>query len=264
VINFMVRFGSVAAELNRLLRMRFSSGVGSKSPIGRSLAAILYYQNQGDYIQSNCELGKMTLLANQLKEIERYDPDLLKVFRGKIRKSVRRDQFFGVRLEVNIAVTLFRSGAEFIRGESPDFIIHRENESIFIECGSAHLSRARPPGDLKYKIGSVINQKSKKKYCGHSTALCIDTTSVYYNSLINETLLEKGEIRAYVTKALQTVTFGSVIVFTYVFNVRTNAFESGYIRIDGVNVDRTLVNLLNECFPMGEYTLHDFLIPSEV
>lgn len=262
MLNFMMRFGSVAAELNRLLGMRFSKGVGSKTEIGQSLSAILYYQNQGDYLQRDCELGKATLLVKELQEIERYDPNLLKAFKRQIHKSVTRGQYFGARLEINIAATLIRKDTKFTKGESPDFTINKENKDIFIECGSAHLSR-RKLGDLKCKISSVVNEKSNKTYCNPSTALCIDITNIYYSSLINEALLEKDEIRQYVRKTLEAISFGSVIVFIYAFNRELDRFESGYIRIDNRNIDETLLNFLNECFPISEHTLHEFSIPSE-
>ncbi|OFV68083.1 MAG: hypothetical protein SCAL_000723 [Candidatus Syntrophoarchaeum caldarius] len=158
--------------------------------------------------------------------------------------------------------TIIRKNIKFTKAESPDFTIHTENKNIFIECGSAHLSKPKL-GDIKYKIYSVINKKSSKPYCDPTTALFIDITNIYYNSLINEILVERDEIREDVKNALEHTQFGNVILFAYILNKDLNRFESVYIRIDNKNTEETLLNFLNDGYPFSEHTVYNFAIPSD-
>jgi len=48
-------------------------------------------------------------------------------------------------------------------------------------------------------------------------------------------------------------------VFLYVFNRELDRLESGYIRNrQWGKIDETLLDFLNECFPVSEHTVHDF------
>ncbi len=263
MIDFMIRYGSLVIELNKLLGMRFINGnVSSKSLIGQSLKRIIEYHNQGEYLRRDYEFSKMTMLVKHLKEIAKYDINLLNAFKKQIHRSGTRDKYFGVRFKINIAASLIRKNIKFTKSEFPDFTIHKENKNIFIECGSAHLSKPKL-GDIKYKIRSVINKKSSKPYCDPITSLFIDITNIYYNSLINEILLERDEIREYVKNVLEHTQVGNVTLFIYILNKDLNRFESVYTRIDNKNIDETLLNFLNECYPLGEHTVYKFAIPSE-
>jgi len=203
MIDFMISYGSLVIELNKLLGIRFINGnVSSKSPIGQSLRRIIEYHNRGEYLQRDYELSKIAILVKHLKEIAEYDINLLKAFKKQIHRSSTYDEYFGVRFEINIAASLIRKNIKFTKAESPDFIIHKKSKNIFIECGSAHLSKPKL-GDIKYKIRSVINKKSSKPYCTLATALFIDITNIYYNSLLNEILIERDEIREYVKNVLE-------------------------------------------------------------
>ena len=70
MIDFMIRYGSLVIELNKLLGMRFINGnVSSKSLIGQSLKRIIEYHNQGEYLQRNYEFSKMTMLVTVTPQV---------------------------------------------------------------------------------------------------------------------------------------------------------------------------------------------------
>lgn len=263
MINFMMTFGTLVVELHRLLGMRFIKGnISDNSQVGQSLQRIVDFNNTGNYYQRDHELIKMTLLVKHLKEIERYDLDLLKIFKKQLYKCDARDKYFGVRFEINIAASLIRKNVIFTKDESPDFRVHKGDGQIFVECGSAHLSKPKP-GDVKYKICSVINKKSRKPYCNPVTALFIDITNIIYNNLINAILPEKSEIKEHIKETLFSIPFGAVILFTYIHNKELNRFESVYIRIDNECIDKTLLNFLNEFYPLDEHKIHRYAVPSD-
>lgn len=262
MIDFMMTFGTLVVELHGLLGMRFIKGnVSDNSQIGQSLQRIIDFNNFGNYFQRDNELIKMTLLVKHLKEIEGYDLDLLKVFKKQLYKCDTHNKYFGVRFEINIAASLIRKNVIFTKDESPDFVVHSGDRQIFIECGSAHLSKPKP-GDVIYKICSVINKKSRKPYCNPATALFIDITNIFYNSLINEILPEKDEIKEHIRENLCSIPFGAVILFTYIYNKELNRFESVYIRVDNECIDKILLNFLNEFYPFDEHKIYRYAVPS--
>lgn len=243
--------------------MRFIDGnISSKSPIGKSLRKLVDYHNKGKYLLRDHEFGKIAMLVKNLKGIEGYDVNLLEEFKKQMSGSITRDTYFGIRFEINIAASLIRKNIKFTKAGSPDFSVHEENKDVFIECGSAHLSKPKFV-DIKYKIGSVINVKSSKVYCNPTTALFIDVTNIYYSSLINKIVLEQNEVKEYVKNILEPTKFGNVTLFTYILNKDLNRFESDYVRIDNNNIDEALLNFLNECYPLGNHTVYSFSIPSE-
>ena len=263
VIDFMIQYSSLVLKLNELLGMRFINGnLSSKTPIGQSLIRIIAFHNQGSYLQRDYEFSKMAMLVKHLQEIAEYDLDLLNTFKKQIYRSSTYDKYFGVRFEIEIAASLIRKNIKFTKSESPDFIVHTNRKDIFIECGSAHLSKPKS-GDITYKISSVINKKSKRPYCNNATALFIDVTNIYYNSSINDILKKGDKMRESVKNTLRKTEFGNATLFTYIFNKDKNRFESVYTRIDNKNIDDDLLKFLDEHYPLGEYIIYDFAIPPQ-
>jgi len=254
-------FLRVASELNRILKTRFSGRYGGKTAIGRTLASILYYQNAGDRLQWDIQLNRMSMLVKHLQEVEKYDDSLLRDFRKRIKGCNDDNGFFAIRFELNICASLIRKNIPFEKRESPDFTIQRE-ENVTIECTSAHLSQIKAK-DLKYKIRSAINGKSREPYCCSSLALFIDITNVLYTGIKGKSPIVHEELKAYTLKRLNMTELGSVLLFSYIFNSENGRFESGYIRIDNMNINDTLNGFLDECFPKGEYNVYDFSVPAE-
>lgn len=198
------------------------------------------------------------MLVKHLKEIEQFDKALLRKFKKEMLAHLRTtnafDNYFGIRCEINIAASLIRKGVDFKKSESPDFVINRGN--LFIECGSTHVSKPKPSS--KFKIGSVINQKSKKAYANSKTALFIDITNIIHNELnTNNNTLEDLVVieKAYIKDVLVNSKFGNVTIFTYRHNRESNYFESTYARIDNNHIDSHLSVFLDEHYPITNQTV---------
>ncbi len=246
-----------------MLGIRFTPGsIAARSPIGQSLNRVLKYHNQKNISLRDYELGKTALLVKELKIIEQHDSELLATFKKQLHTNLSFDKYFGFRMEIHTAAVLILKKVEFTKTESPDFTIHTEDRDVFIECGSAHLSKPKTQ-DVKYKIGSVISQKSKKPYCGPATALFIDYTNIYHNILKNDSQFKTDEINEYLKNALKTTKFGNITLTSYVAIEDTKRFAGMYIRVDNQNIDKSLLNTLDKSHPHGKYTIDKLFVFSE-
>ena len=247
-------------ELNRLLGLRFIwdgeeyKSVGARTPIGEAVIMIGVFHNERDYISRNVEIAKLMMLVKDLQTIEKHDPILLSRFK-KLICNTRKDwgTYFGVRLEINIAASLIRKEVNFVKGESPDFIIPKYG--VCIECTNTHRSKSGS-AILIEKIRSAIKQKSKKTYCNSSTLLCIDITNVAatYDESENRLLAQKDGLRRVVRQILEDTSsnYGGILLFQYFMDLE-DCFHSGYWRVDNENISPSLLAFLNEYFPLGEF-----------
>jgi len=255
----MVKYSNLVLEINRLLGMRFIYGnISSKTPIGQSLIDIINFNNKGEYIIRDYEFSRLRMFVKHLQEIERYDIHLFKKFKKKIHIP---SEYFGARFEINIAASLFRKKVKFSKTESPDFTIQNGERDIFIECGSTHLSQPKL-GDIKNKIISVIDEKSKEEYSNPDTALFIDVTNIFHY-MKKHLLPTQEEIKNDVKNTLESTNFGNVTLFTYMMNQDSNRFESIYQRINNKNTNKALQNFLDQYYPFGKFVVFNFFIPSQ-
>ncbi len=109
---FLIQFGILVRELNRLLGVRFQPGYASNdTPIGRSLEGVLRFHNSGECERRDFELARLTLFVKDLQEIEASNHDLFHDFKKKLKRDSSSDKFFGLRFEINIAASLIRTGS---------------------------------------------------------------------------------------------------------------------------------------------------------
>jgi uncharacterized protein YqgQ len=249
----------IVSELERLLGKGF---VDSNRWLRASLDRIKDLHKQDQPVLKDYEMSIIAMLVKDLQEIEEYDVSLLKKFKNNLYESVGIDEYFGVRFEINIAASLIRNGIKFLKTESPDFTIQMETKSIYVECGSSHLSKPKSV-DLKYKIVSEIREKAKKKYCNPDTALFIDATNIFH-STPKEILITPSQfqIRTHIKETLEATNFGNVTVFSYLLNKDRNRFESNYQRTDHKNISKPLKQFLNKFYPIGEVIVFNFEVPS--
>ena len=263
MLGFLISYGVLVNNLSRLLEMRFTPGeTGNDSPVGKSLRKVLDYHNRGEYSRRDHELAKMQLLTKHLGAIGHHDHHMLGQFAKQLRDSHGWDQYFGARLEINVAASLIRKGVTFRKREHPDFAILNTND-VCIECASTHMNIPKTY-DGKYNISRVIRAKSAKPYCNARAALFIDVTNLLYNDATNQIFFAKAELAAYVTKLLQQhrSQFGSVVLFTYMINKVLNRFESNYMRVDNTSLAPSLLFFLDQCYPHGNHVVDDFAYPN--
>jgi len=246
-------------QLKRLLGNNLVVGKSqSAHPIRQSITRVIQFHNADDYRCRDHENASISLLAENLDEVERHDKHLFKLLRRSLLHC-NHDTYYGIRFEISVAAKLIREDIPFVKGESPDFALLGEYRGICIECGSAHISSPTPIfHDLKYKISAVIHEKSKSEYCHNRTALFIDFTNINYHGALARNLPSKEQITTYVKDELQSTDFGSVLLYTYIINEDINAYQWKYTRVDAENVSETLAKYLDLSCPYGEDRTHDY------
>ena len=248
-------------ELRKLLCNWLINGRSTtQHPIRKCVERVLEFHNKRDYASRDYENAILSLLVKNLREIEGYDNDKvpLNVFRKELIRS-NDDTYFGIRFEVSTAASLIRSGIPFAKSESPDFTLIDRLVGAFIECGSAHLSKPKPEiADLKYKIGSVVRDKSRHDYCHENTALFIDFTNINYHNKNNESMPSLHEWSGYLQQLLQSANFGSIVLWTYIINRDKNKYQWKYTRVDAKDPSKALVEFLNTAYPFGHDVTHTY------
>lgn len=243
-------------------RKFIDDGKQNLGPIDRMVKDTISYHLHSQIELRNLEFTKLLMLEKNLRDVEGYDVNLLRIYRSKLNSRQLSD-YIGARFELNIATTLIRKNVIFETPDPPDFLVNMDGTIVAIECGSAHLPNSKD-GNLLYKLSSVINQKAKKPYCAPTTALCVDFTNIHYRSDENGQIDASGSFdlrtRTHVQNTLDQTNFGGVILVSIVHNFESNRLESIYMRCDNKNIAAPLRGLLDHCFPIGSVTSHNFKI----
>lgn len=258
MLDFLVRLGSVTTELNRLLGMRFVPGHScNNTPIGRAIASLIPLRNSGNLFESNFELLRLAFLVKHLKEIEQSDSRLLQHFRREFRRAGNSDSYYGVRFEAYVAANLVRNKIPFKKSEAPDFLIR--GDSLGIECTSVRIRSLPRKSDYGYKILSAVKKKVESGSHKPEAALFIDVTNIAYNS----SAIDTGYLRRTATDAIQTCSFGAIVLFVYMFNHGLQRIEANYIRVDSSHILSSLNELLNRLCPIEGHEVSSYSIPHE-
>lgn len=231
----------------------------SGKPIEQFVRRSLNFHNRKKYDLRDFEFAKIKLLVKNLQEIEKYDQTLLEKMNKQLLNSLNENEYYGSRFEISITASLIRKGIDFTKTESPDFTINAKIK-IFIECSSSHLT-VKKSGDVKYKIKGTIDTKSGKAYCNPKTALFVDVTNLYYNSLVNEINLEKEDVHNYAKRILLGTEFGGMVLFVYLQNFKLNRYEQNYLRVDNDSMNAFLRDFLDHNYPFGNKHVDTHRIP---
>jgi hypothetical protein len=256
MLDFILRVGSLATELNRLLGTKFLPENINKTPLGRSFSALMILHNSQQYELRDFETVKLSMLVEDLKRLEQERPDILKYFKRKIKESRSADNFYGIRFEIHIASTLLKKQILFEKEDPPDFLIN--NSELAIECSSVRIINSKNT-EFVYKVGSCIRKKGKEEYSNLNTALFIDITNIIYKSDI----VDMSAIRKEAKAALCETSFGNVILFAYIMNKEQQRFECNYARVDKETISEELKDFLNSYFPLGSYRVSNYTVPIE-
>ena len=147
---FPVVFGGTINALNQLLGTRYLRTKQLPSdPIGENIKQVMAHYRAGRRAERDWEAFRLGMLAMELHELREGRPDVVPELRRALRRATR-NEYFGARFEVEIAVLLHRMNLDFAKSESPDFVIALgDGEQIFVECASANVQG--PKADLTYK-----------------------------------------------------------------------------------------------------------------
>lgn len=262
-MDFIFLFGSIANDLSILLDLQFIPGNHySRTFIGQKFQWILNLHNSKEYITRDAELLKIAFLTKHLKEIRSYDEKLFALFRKNLKKCMKAADFYGLRMEIYTAAALVRGNINFEKSESPDFQLRDLYKNTSIECGSAHFSQ--PGGHYERKIIGVLKTKASKPYAHPSAALFIDVTNILFSTIDSKIEDSTYDIKKTIRNELSINSFGSVILFSYIFLNEGNKIECNYIRTDNQNIDPTLLDFLNNHFPFGSYEPNDPWLTNQV
>jgi hypothetical protein len=261
--NFENRFLVLIARLNRIMGRQFTlKKQQALTPIEKALYSIWIHNRSGDTVKRDSEFERMVMLIHALLNAKKHKPELFSLFKRELNRTGASDSFFGIRFEITIMDMLISKSMSFNKTESPDFSIEHNGNKMFIECGSARL-RKTIIGDFKYKVRSVIHEKSNKPYCASNTALFIDVTNLIYNSVFGEKAWTPNTLREIASNEIESTKYGSIALFCYLVNRDLGRYECVYIRVDSQNIDVGLYHLLNEIVPSGDHRIRHYVVPAE-
>jgi len=239
------KFANLVFEIGRLLNMKV---IRKGHPVADTLNSIWVHHTKQEFNARDVSLGNITLLMKNLQRIESYDKQLLHHFQKNMKKPTK-ENYYGLRLEIQIASNLIKNQIKFKKSESPDFIIFYNNSKIFVECTSTHVRKIMP--NPAYKIVSAITKKSQKPYCNELTALAIDITNLIFSSKHNVYVSGKY-LKQEILKVLSSSKFGSILLEFYILDKKKGVYSQNYHRIDNKNIDTKLKQFLDSNYPMGK------------
>jgi hypothetical protein len=257
--NWLVNYYQAVLEISRLLGMRFIWGengytsIGARTALGDVIQAAITYQNDGNITERNVEISKLCMLVNHLQNVQKHSPTSFQKFKKILIDTHKNlNQYFGVRMEINIANSLIKKNIKFVNGEAPDYYI--PGFDVFIECTSVHMTKDSTKNAIE-KISEAIKKKSQKPYCNNSCILCIDITNVvaFIGTEEAQIVNDKSKLREVIKLHLKenNSKFGCILLFRYYMDENSN-FMSHYVRIDNENIIPSLFVFLEENYPFGD------------
>ena len=154
--NFLKMFFQLSLSLSELLNIPFVPHEEIGGVVGKQLRDLLRIYNQGQYDLLCYNSTLVSLLADELNEIKKFDPRLIKKFQKNYVRGAY-DQYYGFRMEVSSAAFFIKKGIQFEKNERPDYTISIQGQNnIFVECTSSHINPLANHSNLLNKIISPI------------------------------------------------------------------------------------------------------------
>jgi len=194
--------------------------------------------------QQHCVLLKY--LNNHLRLIKKKNPESFKIFRKRLFRERKLSDFFSLRYEIFIAHNLCYYDLKYKQPDPPYFEVHINNDIGFLECGSCQLtSQSFDKDDLKYKLESVINKKSKNQNHEHNLALYVEISNISI-SFAQDKSVSIDYIDDFIKSVENFNKFGSVITHTIVRDDSDAHVKHLYSRTDHQNISKSLATILNK------------------
>lgn len=242
-----VFYGTVS-KLNDLLHTSYLFGKdGFKGPVGRMIGDVLDYHDQNQRFVRDWEAFHIGIFAMQLEAIKKKDEDLFRHFRRQLRR-ISEKGYFGFRLEVQTVSIFYQMNIKFRKRESPDFSVKYEGAEVFVECCSINLDEPRGK-DVSYKVLSALTDKGRKPYANNKTALFLDYTNIFFNSIVSGVRLDLEALSADIKEKIDTFNFGAIILEANLIHMEKKGFSIGVELIYSDRIDLYLLELLKHMFP---------------
>lgn len=255
---FKNNWDSIHSKLNELVPLIFKQ---KSHPLCEWLYASRRNYQDGKLRLGCAQAAYVNFVVEDLEKVKSFDPKIFALLKKELKRPMPSDIYFGIRLELRIASSLSSKRINFIKSETPDFIINRKPK-IGIECTSCHLKlgKSHEPKELAYKLESAINKKSKYTYQTSSNILAVDITNLLFhegkpNNPIS--LSDKDIVTKELSKYIENSAFESVIAFSYSWTptaVGNGAtLHNFYWRYDKVSLSKSIKKFLDTHFPKGDF-----------
>jgi hypothetical protein len=231
------------------------------SPLAQHFKSSQELLRRGVLDLAELEIFNLAAKYMELRDVEKYDPQLVKRFKRRLRTN-RLDDYLGVQCELAVASMLLANSFPFSCPDPPDFeiMVAGSRNATFIECTSVHIA-ADSNKELIYKIGSAINNKQKKGYCSPGTALVVDITNVMYHSHKTGWNLNPQTIKNSFSDRASKSGFGAVVIICEMGNFEKERIETMYQRLSIESPSPELHTVLDQCFADGRYSVTDVFLP---
>ena len=255
-------FDHIAAGLMNVLDMKFDSPFSCETEeyIAKTLRNADHALNRGDIEEAKRLILIPAKLLQCLLTIREGNEALLQEFKNKFHE-VEFDRYYGVRCEVETARSLLEHGLEFKHPDPPDFIVTPHDTELSIECTSIHVETSM---DFRQKICDKIGEKNGK-YTGGLTTLFIDVTNIIHHSFKQASLVKKQDLKSWIREDTEIFNWeiGSVLLWSYVYDHKTERYHHAYIRSDTPNIADELEQFLDQHYTLDEFEGEEFAYPSQ-
>lgn len=151
---------------------------------------------------------------SQFKKIKEHKAKDFKDYLNKL--SIDNVNLRGEKFEILTYARLIDHNIDFSKPKlNPDFEIKLNNDTIFIECGTRQTDK---DGFYLESLTDAILKKEaqgkKQGYSNHNTALHIEVTKTFFNSLNKENPLSNEVLIDILNKTITQVSFGAVVFIT--------------------------------------------------
>jgi len=244
---FIKVFHGTVSNLNDLLHTSYLFGKdGFKGPVGRMIRDVLDYHDQNQRFVRDWEAFRIGNFAMQLETIKKKNEDLFRYFRRQLRR-INEKEYFGFRLEVQTVSIFHQMNIKFRKRESPDFSVEYDGTEVFVECCSINLDEPKDK-DVSYKVLSALIDKGRKPYANNKTALFLDHTNVFFNSVVSGVRLDLEALSADIKEKINTFNFGAIILEANLMYLERKRFSIGVEPIYSDGIDASLLKLLKQMF----------------
>lgn len=247
ITDFHVEHRRLLSGFEYLLCTRLT-GAGDKGPLRVSLehASYLFYKRRLE--ECSVELSRLGLFLKELEVIKDHNAHVY----SKLTKPLRNQsgaQYYGARMELEVAYKLIYDGVSFRSREAPDFSIAWVDEEIYIECTSTHMDKM-PDCDLTYKMANAVSGKGNKPYANARTVIALDVTNLMHHHQQPGEATFNGWEKA-VLPALEATALGGVLIYFFMYEPASARIGAAYRRFDHPTIDPLLRSYLDAWFPFG-------------
>lgn len=255
---FDANWSAVAEKLEEIIGLRAKTSI---HPLCRRLRRAAYNYSKGDKSLANAQLANAQHLLHEFTLIHVYDERLFKSFKRNFTKIRNHENYFGFRMELEMASSLISKKVRFQKSEAPDFVVEFRSE-FGIECNSCHLQigKTHESGDLSYKILSSLKTKSSNSYHISPLILAIDISNLLYHDSKEESsnvLSDADNLRDKLQEAVTESKFDALLTFFYYWTSANSLgsvkFSAAYNRYDAEKSSLSVISFLDKYYPYGDH-----------